>query len=299
MRNPLIETTYGVAFRKIKNKDELLFNSENDASFQLLKNSWRYWYADPIVFSDDGKDWLFVEKMDRLNRRGCISVAEINGGEIGAFTDVLNESFHLSYPMIFKKNGCVYMIPESTSGKCVNLYECKEFPHKWEYKQTLFENVLFADTNVVCQEENWYLITGEMDPKIGSKTKTLVFDANNIESGKLIPLACNAASSFSFEQRGAGSFFKNNQELIRPIQCGDENNYGKELRFTKVVIDNDCLKEKEIKRVSSDDIRVNSSRKLYGIHTYSKTDEIEIIDVKFQQFSNLPVIFSKLRRKLR
>ena len=62
MRNPLMETTYGVAYRELKDGEALLFESEEKQVFSLLKNTWRYWYADPLVFTYKGEEWLFAEK---------------------------------------------------------------------------------------------------------------------------------------------------------------------------------------------------------------------------------------------
>ena len=297
MRNPLMETTYGVAYRELKDGEALLFESEEKQVFSLLKNTWRYWYADPLVFTYKGEEWLFAEKMDRLTRRGCIAAAPINGSKIGEFQEVFHETYHLSYPMIFEKGGKIYMIPESTAGKCVKLYECIHFPDRWEYKLTLFDNVLYADTNVFCYQNRWYLITGEMDPRIGAKTKTLIFAADRIEAGKLTAIESELSTAFSFEKRGAGNIFEHQGDYIRPIQCGDESNYGRELLFSKLSFE-PGFQEQALKRIGTNDFSVETNKKLYGTHTYAKTKDLEIIDVKFQQISNVQVLCSKVLRKL-
>ena len=298
MRNPFIETTYAVAYRSLQPGEKLLFEAESPSAFCLCKNSWRYWYADPIVFSYEGKDWLFAEQMDRLTHRGAIAVAPLSGGQVGEFKAVLKEPYHLSYPMVFEKGGHIYMIPESTAGRCVKLYECKHFPDSWEYKTTLFENVLYADSTVVFCNEHWYFVTGEMDPQMGARTKTLVFLADNMEDGVLTPLESNAQNSYSFEQRGAGNFFEHAGKLYRPIQCGSETEYGKLLRFTLAQPDN-LAAEREVARVTTSQIKLNVSKSVNGIHTYAKTGQLEIIDVKLEGYTNLPVFCCKVLRKVR
>ena len=54
----------------------------------------------------------------------------------------------------------------------------------------------------------------------------------------------------------------------------------------------------ELKRIGTNDFRVATGKKLYGTHTYAKTRNLEIIDVKFQQISNVQVLCSKVLRKL-
>ena len=58
--------------------------------------------------------------MDRIRHKGLISVSKYENGEFGKFQDVLEEKFHLSYPMIFRKDDSIYMIPETAdSGKVI------------------------------------------------------------------------------------------------------------------------------------------------------------------------------------
>ena len=298
MKNPFIETTYAVAYRPVTDRDMLLFENSGKTPFSLLPNTWRYWYADPMNFSYQGADWLFVEQMNRLTHRGYIAAARVKNGTIGPFQTVLKEEYHLSYPMVFEKGEHVYMIPESTAGRCVKLYECKHFPDKWEYKATLFENVLYADSTMVFFNEHWYFITGEMDPEMGAKTRTLVFLADEIESGVLTPLESNQSSDFSFEQRGGGSFFKHAEKLYRPIQCGNEKEYGKLLKFTVAQPDN-LFKEHEVARVNTSNIKLSTAKPVSGIHSYAKTQQLEIIDVKLEGKTNLPVFCCRVLRRVR
>lgn len=69
----LYDTIYAVAYRQ----------SGVDSPFRIIESSWRYWYADPILFQDKDRLWLFVEKMDRLHHKGLISVSLYDGHKFG------------------------------------------------------------------------------------------------------------------------------------------------------------------------------------------------------------------------
>ena len=295
MNNRFQESLYAIAYRKRSNP---LFQTEEKAKFDLVTNTWKYWYADPIVFNYKGREYLFAEQFNRLTGKGSIAVAAAEKTGFTDFKEVLKEAYHLSYPMVFEKDSEIYMIPESTAGQCVKLYRCNEFPDEWTVVTTLFENVLYADTNVVFYQGHYYLITGEMDPKIGSKTKTLIFLADKIEKGVLVPMSGNDSREYSFEERGAGNWITVDGQIVKPTQGGDENSYGKYLVFSSVS-ESEPVPERKIKRIQTDRIVLNKRKILTGIHTYALSSDFEIIDVKMNQITNPAVILFKIIRKLK
>ena len=53
----------------------------------------------------------------------------------------------------------MFMIPESSANKTIDLYECKEFPYTWNHKMTLFNNIDAVDTNLIFHKSFWWLFT--------------------------------------------------------------------------------------------------------------------------------------------
>jgi hypothetical protein len=45
---------------------------------------------------------------------------------------VLERSYHLSYPFIFRWGSDIFMIPETSDNRTVEVYRAVEFPGKWE-----------------------------------------------------------------------------------------------------------------------------------------------------------------------
>jgi len=69
---------------------------------------------------------------------------------------VLRESFHLSYPYVFRADGEMYMIPETKRAGTVRLYRAKSFPHEWIYVTTLVPGP-FVDPSLLRCNGRWWL----------------------------------------------------------------------------------------------------------------------------------------------
>lgn len=298
MNNRFHNVIYAIAYRE-RNEYNCLYEGKNQSAFEVLKSTWRYWYADPIVFAHAGEEYLFAERMDRWSSKGILVAAKISEDGISAFSPVLEEPYHLSYPFVFEKNGELFMIPESTSDRSVKLYRCLQFPYHWQCEKVLFEDVLYADTNVICAGGHYYLITGEMDPNIGSKTKTLIFEADGIEQGDLFALEQSKNSVFSYEQRGAGRWIEEGGQLIQPTQCGDTENYGTALKFRTVNLCNGIMMFQDFSSADIDSVCFNSKKQISGMHTYALSEKYEIIDVKYEQKTNPAVLLGKFFRKIK
>ena len=302
LKRIMTDTVYAVAFRKVNNENDLLFMNKEKA-FQVINSPRFTWYADPILFTHNGITWLFVERMDQWKHKGVISAALFVNENFTDFHDVLVEPFHLSYPMVFEKNGKIFMIPETADTNSIRLYRCIQFPHKWEFVGSLAEGEKFVDTNVVQYNNHWYLITGVMDEQSGAKTKTLVYDADEIEMCKItyIPEITDK-EGYLFDKRGGGQIFSWRHKYIRPAQCGDSKTYGKSIKLYDLNLDNTRMDEKCISEIDTSKIEVDKKLNITGTHTYGYDNGIEVIDLKIITIAN-PIlqcrkIFRKLRREL-
>ena len=121
LRNtPLYAESWNVAFRK---KPQGTILEDRTSVFTVVPNHFRFWAADPFVFEHEGKIYIFAELYDYVLRRGVIGVAEYRGdNRFSQWRVVLKESFHMSYPFVFRMGGEIYMIPENHRRKGVLLY---------------------------------------------------------------------------------------------------------------------------------------------------------------------------------
>ncbi|HEX7492714.1 MAG TPA: hypothetical protein VF346_00710, partial [Bacteroidales bacterium] len=143
----------------------LLFSLQQDifgniSKFIGIRPSKGNFWADPHVIRVNGSYYIFVEEFLSAKKKGHISVIELDDlGNWKAPIMVLEKDYHLSYPFIFEWNNKYYMVPESRANKTIDLYECAEFPDKWNFKQHLKENISAVDTTLIHYANKWWLFT--------------------------------------------------------------------------------------------------------------------------------------------
>jgi len=114
--------------------------------------------ADPFLFVDDDQQFIFFEMLK-----------DAGGGKIGASAlkpdgsweylgSVLDEKFHLSYPLVFEHSGERFMVPESWQANSVRLYRANDFPRGWQFVSTLIEGEAFIDPTVFRHNQSWWLL---------------------------------------------------------------------------------------------------------------------------------------------
>ena len=104
--------------------------------------------ADPFLVRNGELSYLFVEVLNRATHHGDIGVAVSHDqGVSWRYQEiVLDEDWHLSYPMVFSWQARWYMVPQSNRG--VQLYEAESFPGKWRRVATLLTGEDRADATL-------------------------------------------------------------------------------------------------------------------------------------------------------
>lgn len=261
-----------IAYRR--REDNAILIDERNREFFVIQNTWRYWCADPHLFTSEGHTYVFAELYDRILRRGVIGCCEITANDgYTPWKIVLKMPWHLSYPHVFEKDGEIYMIPESYVRNEIALYKATKFPEKWEKVRTLKENYVAVDSTLFTYEGKTWL-------------QTLQFEKNHellnlfmIEGDKLadnsFPIAIDDAN-----KRPAGKLFWHNGKFYRPAQdCTDS--YGCALNFYEVTeVKNDAYEEILAVKILPTEIQSNFCGVPQGIHTYNQSEKYEIIDLK-------------------
>ena len=78
-------------------------------------------WADPFLYEHDRQDYIFFENYSYKQKKGKISCGRLEKNTLVDIVDVLERDFHLSYPFIFEEEGSVFMIPESSGNKKVEI----------------------------------------------------------------------------------------------------------------------------------------------------------------------------------
>ncbi|KAG0573241.1 hypothetical protein KC19_VG161200 [Ceratodon purpureus] len=113
--------------------------------------------ADPFLFIQGSKLYLFYETKNSITMQGDIGVAESSDqGVTWTYVGIaLDEEWHISYPQVFDYDSEVYMMPESSNHGDLRLYKAVEFPLQWTFHKTLIDQPLVDASMVKYNDEFW------------------------------------------------------------------------------------------------------------------------------------------------
>jgi hypothetical protein len=118
--------------------------------------------ADPFMVRNGETRYLFFEMMHADTRLGKIGYATSRDGLAWDYQGmVLDEPFHLSYPLVFQWQDAYYMLPESSEDQSVRLYRADPFPTTWSLVGPILQGKLFMDPSPVYHHGMWWLFVGE------------------------------------------------------------------------------------------------------------------------------------------
>lgn len=228
------------------------------------------------MFEHNGETYIFAELFDYLRRRGVIGYSKLrSNGSFSRWKEIIVEPYHMSYPQIFEYNGEIYIVPETGSGRTLDMYRAVDFPDKWEKSVNLAKDVIFADTTLLNRGGKLYALACDMER---TKNSELVLFGVN-ENMKLCSTELGCVVNDPVTARAAGKMFEYGGKLIRVSQdCSEE--YGKRLSFLEVDSDFDSYyREKTVKIVDVKNLNIIGIKNPLRVHTYNSSENYEVIDV--------------------
>ncbi len=277
----LFAESWNVAFRRTMCGAIL---QDTTTEFTVIKNSFRYWAADPFVVEYEQKTYIFAELYDYILRRGVLGYCEIKGNKATKWKPIVVAPYHLSYPCVVLRDGKYWMMPESGGGNNLTVYEVEQFPNVWKKPKVIRDNVKFADTTPLMDSFSWALTHQVEDAQT---PQLLLIDLNNEHADKLI------VDAIPLNSRPAGNVFVYNEWSVRPAQlstdCGD--GYGKALIFYRYKLNENMeYTESKIKVIEPQELKYDRNVFLDGMHTYNASQHYEVIDIKTRRFNLLDFV---------
>ena len=107
--------------------------------WRLLPDDGRRYYADPFPLLIDGRLHVFFEDLDLATRHGVISASVLGPDGFSPPRTVLARPYHLSYPQVFADGDGVYMLPESSGARRLELWRAERVPDRWALDTVLLE----------------------------------------------------------------------------------------------------------------------------------------------------------------
>jgi len=237
-------------------------------------------WADPFLIIREGRRCLFLEEYSFASDKAHISVMEMaENGTAGPVIKILDEPYHLSYPFLFEYEGGLYMIPESFEAQKIQVFECTDFPFRWQHKMNLMEGLCAVDTTLFFYNDKWWLFTNIAENKGSSLDDELfLFYAQTPLTTSWKSHPKNPIVSDVRRARPAGNIYVHDGKLIRPSQdCSKVYGYGFNLNEIELLTKTD-FREKKILQVSP-----IWDKMLQRTHTFSHTPGMTVIDGQILQ----------------
>jgi hypothetical protein len=173
--------------------------------------------ADPFPIVWQGDTYVFVEDFDHRQGKGVISVVQFNGnGPSAEPSPVLEEPWHLSYPFIFEDQNNIWMIPESSENREINIYRAVTFPARWVKEATLLQNISASDTTIIRHLGRLWMFTTISNAERTTDSLS-IFIADHL-FGPWLPHPGNPVLLDVAAARSGGNIMLRNGRLWRPVQ---------------------------------------------------------------------------------
>lgn len=193
--------------------DNLAINQQNIISSDLTKSfdigKESRFLADPFFIIKNDTTYIFVE--NQIEGEGAvIGLFKKYQDDIVYEGTILDPSFHISFPQVFKYENDFYMLPETKRSNNVLLYKSNSFPYDWTVIDTLIKNVRYKDPAILIMDSLNFIFTCNDDLEL------FVYCSDNVFEGWT---ECdNYKKKYGNEIRAGGRIFKHNQRYYLPMQ---------------------------------------------------------------------------------
>lgn len=243
------------------------------SGYATLPDDGRRYYADPFLIEVEGRLHLFCEEFDYALGRGIISATSFGpDGRPGEPRPVLERPYHLSYPHVFAHAGQIWMIPETTAARRVELYRADPFPHRWVHAAVLLHDVVAADATLVREDGRWWMFAATAERQSSDWDALSLFHAPGL-FGPWTQHPANPVLVDVTASRPGGAFYRRNGRLYRPAQdCS--TGYGGALALCAV----DRLDPEGYAQTRRALVRPGPGWPGRGLHTVNWSAGIEVVD---------------------
>jgi hypothetical protein len=199
------------------------------------------YYADPMLWRQDGRLWLFVEELQYGCSRGRLCALPLDDDlRAGAPVPVLQGYLHVSYPFLTRIGDALCLLPETSSDRGVDLYVCERFPDRWRLRRRILQNIDAADSTLLHYAGLWWLFTFvRADPGKENRFLAIYFTDDPL-GGEWRAHPLNTERRYAEHRfnslRSAGPFIVEDGRLFRLVQINPDY-YGQSLGLMQV----DCL----------------------------------------------------------
>ena len=240
------------------------------------------WFADPFVLDvTDDEILLLVEEMPYAFRKGIITLLHINRAsmEIVSRKVLLELPTHLSFPAIWRKDGHVYIYPESAKSGKLDMYEYDAKKEKLTFVKTICDDVVW-DSYITEAFGETLLFTAAKDDN--------QLDIYKWNDKKERFVTYHEIASEKPNSRLGGAVFEYKGEIYYPAQnC--EAAYGGSLDIKRLKVESGKWKVESVKHIESPHPKMK-----LGMHTMNEYKGVVVIDVHGYRYGEIGEFMAKL-----
>ena len=263
------EEQWIISHSKTNNLEETIYRFQN-----LIPPKGISW-ADPFPIFWENELWLFAEEIVGNNPGKIVCFKYLTDKKCFSNPQtIIQESFHLSYPFVFRQENEWFMIPETGETGNVILYKSDSFPYSWKKHEILISDKKLYDVTPFEYQDKWYCFASERSRKYQSPNDLLQLYV--LENGPLGSWQLHPASPIKMDVRGgrsSGKIFQKDGKTFRPAQLGAPK-YGYAIQIYEILqLDKFNYEERLV-----DTILPNWTKENLATHTYNQVNGWQFID---------------------
>ena len=225
------------------------------------------WFADPFILDVMEKEILLLaEDYAYTTRKGIISLLHIDRKtmEITSRKELLELPTHLSFPAIWRKDGHIYVYPESANSGKLDMYEYHPDTEELTFVKTICDDVVWDS----------YITEAFGEPLMFTASKNDYYlDIYKWDDSKKRFVPSMVIPSEVKNSRLGGAVFEYNGEVYYPAQnC--EKVYGGAIDIKRVKAESGGWRVECVKHLIS-----SHPKYQLGMHTMNEYKGVVVIDV--------------------
>jgi len=269
----------------------ILYNNGNEyfdfEKYTPLIPKRKFGWADPFIMEKNNHTFIFFEELLIRQKKAHLSVIELSNNDnckIIKKNKFLTKPYHLSYPGIFEYENELYLIPESSKNKTIDLYRCIDFPDKWQHVLTLLNDLIAVDPTIFYFKNKWWLFFNKQEIEwLPNYTDLYLYYSDSLFSTEWISHPQNPVVSDIQSSRPAGKIFIHENKIFRPSQ-NSLTRYGYGLKINEILV----LNETEYNEREVYSFGPKWNKRIKGIHTFNSYKGVSVIDVRYRRLRLFP-----------
>lgn len=253
------------------------------------------WFADPYLLEvTETQIVVLVEEFSYKIRKGRIAKLVISRPDfvLQDMKIILELPTHLSFPVIYEKDGQVYVMPENSASGGINIYRYNAEKEQLETVHEVGHLPLTDATIVKFKSGEEYIFSTKLPNPNGNELQIYPFDGNAMKMDDKVVANVSFPSNIA---RNAGDAFYIGNQMYRPAQDCNKC-YGNGLNIQQV---NKKGNDFELKTVNE----FHSDYKDYalGYHTFNMKNGLIVVDghrYRYPRTIKLLHVVSKLKKMI-